>query len=98
MTRRRAPSVAAVVRCLEKAYGKRPWKAGRRPLDSLIGTILSQNTSDHNSGAAMVRLAQAFRDWDEVADAPLRQIAAGVRVRAVVYRPGPGRGPCPGKK
>ncbi len=80
MTRRRAPSVATIVRRLEKAYGKRPWKAGRRPLDSLIGTILSQNTNDRNSGAAMVRLTEAFRQWDEVADAPLRRIAAAIRV------------------
>jgi len=86
MTTRRAPSVATVVRRLEKAYGKRPWKRGRPPLDSLIGTILSQNTSDRNSGAAMVRLTEAFRDWDEVADAPLRRIAAAIRVAGLHCR------------
>jgi len=86
MTTRRAPSVATIVRRLEKAYGKRPWKAGRRPLDSLIGTILSQHTSDRNSGAAMVRLTEAFRDWEEVADAPLRRIAAAIRVAGLHHQ------------
>ena len=79
MTARRPPPVHAVLRRLEKAYGKRSWKRGRPPLDSLIGTILSQNPNDRNSGAAMVRLREVFRDWDEVADAPLRHVAAAIR-------------------
>ena len=71
--------MAAVVRRLEKAYGNKAWRAGRPPLDSLIGTILSQNTNDRNSGAAMARLTEMFRDWDEAADAPLRKIASAIR-------------------
>ena len=80
MTARHPPRVHVVLRRLEKAYGKRPWKRGRPPLDSLIGTILSQNTNDRNSHAAMERLEQAFSEWDEAADAPLWKIAAAIRV------------------
>jgi len=79
MTARRPTRVHVVLRRLEKAYGKRPWKRGQPPLDSLIGTILSQNTNDRNSHAAMERLEQAFSEWDEAADAPLRKIAAAIR-------------------
>jgi len=72
--------IAAILGRLEKAYGRRPWRRGRPPLDSLIGTILSQNTNDRNSGAAMGRLEQAFPTWDEAADAPLWKIAGPIRV------------------
>jgi len=44
--RRRPPAVPAVVRLLEQAYGKRPWKTWGNPLDELIVTVLSQNTTD----------------------------------------------------
>ena len=37
----------------------------------LVLTILSQNTSDGNSGRAFVRLLEAFPSWDAVMDAPL---------------------------
>ena len=45
----------------------------------LIGTVLSQNTTDRNSHAAMERLRSALPDWDRAADAPLARIAAAIR-------------------
>lgn len=75
----RAPPVVALVRRLEAAYGKRPWKTWGRPLDVLVGTILSQNTNDANSGRARDRLVAAFPDWDAAADAPAARIAAAIR-------------------
>jgi len=76
---RRSPRVATVLRRLEKAYGPRPWRAGGRPLDSLVGTILSQHTNDRNRDAAMARLKDRFPSWDEAADAPLSAIADAIR-------------------
>lgn len=35
-------------------------------LDSLVGTILSQNTTDNNSRRAFHSLKQAFPTWEEV--------------------------------
>jgi endonuclease-3 len=64
---------------LRKAYGPRPWRTWGRPLDVLIGTILSQNTSDRNSGLAYERLRRTLPRWDAAADAPLWQIAAAIR-------------------
>jgi len=76
---RRPPGAATVLRRLEKAYGPRPWKARGRPLDSLVGTILSQHTSDRNCDAAMARLTDRFPSWSAAADAPLREIADAIR-------------------
>jgi endonuclease-3 len=76
---RRPPRVATVLRRLEKAYGPRPWRVGGRPLDALVGTILSQHTNDRNRDTAMARLQDRFDTWDEVADAPLSAIADAIR-------------------
>jgi endonuclease-3 len=75
----RAPSVPEVVRRLEAFYGKRPWRLWGPPLEELVGTVLSQNTNDRNSSAAMERLEAAFPDWNRAADAPLATIAAAIR-------------------
>ena len=79
MTARRTPSVALIVGRLEQAYGKRPWRTWGKPLDLLIGTILSQNTNDRNSGLAMERFEKAFPDFGDAADAPLWKIAGAIR-------------------
>ena len=73
------PSIPLILRRLEKAYGRRPWRTWGRPLDILIGTILSQNTHDRNSDAAMERLCRALPDWNAAADAPLWKIAGAIR-------------------
>ena len=73
------PSIGLILRRLEKGYGKRPWRTWDRPLDVLVGTILSQNTNDRNSDAAMDRLRQVLPTWDAAADAPLWQIAGAIR-------------------
>ena len=52
---------------------------GGDPLDVLIGTILSQNTNDRNSHRAYTNLRAAYRTWDDVLAAPLREIADTIR-------------------
>ena len=49
------------------------------PLDSLIGTILSQNTSDVNSGRAFVSLKRRFGTWERILLATPRRIAGAIR-------------------
>jgi endonuclease-3 len=70
--------VVAIADALEAEYG-RPRRHHGDPLDALVGTILSQNTSDVNSSLAFSRLKQRFRSWDEVADADVRSIEAAIR-------------------
>ena len=72
--------VTKIVRRLERYYGKcRSPKRRPHPLDVLVRTILSQNTSDVNSHAAFARLKQKLPKWDKVKDAPTRSIEAAIR-------------------
>jgi endonuclease-3 len=63
---------------LTKEYGDRPWAPRADPLSELIGTILSQNTSDVNSGRAYQALRAAFPTWQQVRDAPVEAIADAI--------------------
>lgn len=50
------------------------------PLDTLIATILSQNTNDNNSYKAFNNLKKAFTDWEEAAEAKRVTIEKLIRV------------------
>jgi endonuclease III len=70
---------AAVDGMLRRHLGPlRPWSA-RDPLGMLIGTILSQHTSDTNSDRAYARLRRRLRTWEAVRAASTAQIAAAIR-------------------
>ena len=69
--------IRVIVRRLEKAYGPRPWRKHGDPVDGLVGTILSQNTSDINSGRAFADLKKKFPDWDAVRTARHEHEARG---------------------
>ncbi|MGI6368583.1 MAG: endonuclease III domain-containing protein [Anaerolineae bacterium] len=60
-------------------YGRRPLKPQQAPLDELIQTILSQNTSDLNSGRAFASLREAFPSWEAVAEADVEAVAHAIR-------------------
>ena len=64
---------------LEKIYGKKKWVVHYDPLSELIATILSQNTSDHNSHRAYASLRSRFKSWDQVRRANVRTLAAAIR-------------------
>lgn len=49
------------------------------PLGGLIGTILSQHTSDINSGRAYQQLLATFPSWEDVRDAPTEMVAEAIR-------------------
>ena len=59
---------------------RRPVHARRMsPLDSLMLTVLSQNTTDANSGRAFERLKARFPTWQDVLKARPQQIADTIR-------------------
>jgi len=68
-------AIEEVIELLEQEYGPRKWQPDRDPIDVLIGTILSQNTSDANSGRAFASLKASFDSWEAVASAPAEHIA-----------------------
>lgn len=49
------------------------------PLGGLVGTILSQHTSDINSGRAYQQLITTFPTWEAVRDAPTEEVAKAIR-------------------
>ena len=56
--------IAAIIKALEKEYGRPQVRKQAEPLGSLVVTILSQNTTDKNSGRAYDSLRRAFPRWD----------------------------------
>jgi endonuclease-3 len=46
-------------------------------------TVLSQNTSDTNSGRAFAGLKHRFGSWEEVADAPAEELANAIRAGGI---------------
>jgi endonuclease-3 len=81
MTTHTTPSIhlARVYELLIETYGNPQWIAGNDPLGGLVGTILSQHTSDKNSGRAYDQLVTAFPTWEEVRDAPTQEIAEAIK-------------------
>lgn len=71
--------VSHINRLLAQQYGRREWHQHHDPLSELIATILSQNTSDTNSGRAFTSLVDKFPDWEEVAKANVSAIEEAIR-------------------
>lgn len=65
---------------LDDEYGELVWRSHGEPLDALVQTILSQATSDINSGRAFDSLRRAFPGgWDTVRVADEKSIADAIR-------------------
>ena len=77
---RRIHQIQNIYRVLKKTYGTRKWRPGLGPVDQLVATILSQNTTDANSGEAFRRLKKKFPKWEQALQARVTQIAAAIRV------------------
>jgi endonuclease-3 len=70
--------VEQVIRLLDGSYGQPQVRPRVDPLSELVATILSQNTSDANSGRAYRNLLSTFGSWEKVADAGVEDIAAAI--------------------
>ena len=74
---------ARVEALLTDAYGPRVWRAENYVddvLGALVATVLSQNTSDLNSGRAYASLKAAFPGgWDTVRTASVTAVADAIR-------------------
>lgn len=68
-----------LLRRLLEAHGPVAPPARREPLDELILTILSQNTSDTNRDRAWSSLRSRFPTWEQVADAPASAVEDAIR-------------------
>lgn len=70
---------AAIYERLTLAYGRPDWRPYYAPMDELILTLLSQSTSDLNSGRAFAALKARYPDWQAALDAPVGELAETIR-------------------
>ncbi len=71
--------IEQVLALLIGEYGNRDWRPDESPLNVLVQTILSQNTSDTNSRRAFQSLLASFPLWEDVASADVHQIADAIK-------------------
>ena len=70
--------IRKITKLLRKAYGV-PKPRRTPPVDELVRTILSQNTSDKNSVPAFWALKRRFGSWEKMLKAPIPSIAAVIK-------------------
>lgn len=70
--------IRLVLRALAERYGEKPRRGHGDPLEVLVRGVLSQNTTDVNSGRAYRSLREQFAEWEAMAGAPRRRIARAI--------------------
>jgi endonuclease-3 len=69
-----------IIDLLRQEYGELRWRPRSDAMSELVRTILSQNTSDTNSGRAFARLQVRFPTWEALLGADPMAIAETIRV------------------
>lgn len=69
-----------VIDRLSQRYGVPEWRPHGDPVSELVLVVLSQHTSDSNSGRAFARLKEAFPAWKDVITADTAAIEEAIRV------------------
>ncbi len=77
--RARRLTPARIIALLDAEYGTPPWRPHGDPVAELVLTLLSQNTSDANSGRAFIRLMNDFPDWRSLLDADVKAIERAIQ-------------------
>ncbi len=72
-------SPAQILDLLTREYGPLLRRLRRDPTSELVLTVLSQNTSDVNSGRAFARLQAAFPDWQAAMTADVRRVEEAIK-------------------
>ena len=72
-------SIRQILDLLNEGHDGPEWQPCYDPISVLVQTILSQNTSDTNSGSAFVSLLSSFGSWENVADADIDTIEHAIR-------------------
>jgi endonuclease-3 len=71
--------ITAVQRRLRASQGGFTPKPVLPIIDEVVATVLSQHTSDVNSGRAFAQLKTRFPSWEQVAHAPVDEVAGAIR-------------------
>ena len=78
-------AINTILHLLEPLYPIEPWQPGGDPLDELILTILSQNTTDSNCYYTYQAMRHAFPTWNDVLDAPRTALEAQIRPAGLAH-------------
>ncbi len=78
-----------IKKALVEMYGYPTWRQHLPPVDELVSTILSQNTSDTNRDRGFDALKARFPTWELVRDAPAGQIIDAIRPAGLANQKGP---------
>jgi len=78
-----------IAAALAKEYGYPVWRQHIPPVDELVNTILSQNTSDTNRDVAFDALKAKFPEWEQVRDAPVDKVIEAIRPAGLANQKGP---------
>lgn len=74
---------------LKEMYGYPEWREHLPPVDELVSTILSQNTSDTNRDVAFNRLKERFDCWEDVRDTDPEAVVEAIRPAGLSNQKGP---------
>lgn len=80
---------AAVFRILNETWGHPVRHSDAPAMNELVGTILSQATTDVNAGRAYAELVARFPDWESVMNAPPEAVIAAIRSAGLSNTKGP---------
>jgi endonuclease-3 len=69
-----------IIDLLRQEYGELRWRPRSDPMSELVRTILSQNTSDANSGRAFARLLARYPSWESLLGADPMAIGEAIQV------------------
>ena len=78
-----------LARLLQDEYGYPSWRQHHPPVDELILTILSQNTSDVNSFRAFGHLKEKYDSWEKVRTADLDELKETIRPAGLANQKAP---------
>ncbi|MFT5369520.1 MAG: endonuclease-3 [Candidatus Latescibacterota bacterium] len=84
--------VAQIHTRLDKTYGGEAWDKSRtpsNPLDNLMRTILSQNTTDENRDRGYHTLRAQYPTWEKVMRAPPEKVQDAIKVAGLAKQKGP---------
>jgi len=82
LLKKKARSIDTV---LTRLYGRKEVEHEENPLDTLVETILSQNTTDKNSHRAFCALKASYPKWEGMIGADARHIASIIRSGGLAY-------------
>ena len=87
----KAKIVAQIHTRLDKKFGGEAWDTSRKPsdpLDTLMRTILSQNTTDDNRDRAYNTLRKQYPTWEKVMRATPEKIQDAIKVAGLAKQKG----------